>query len=102
MRIAPLTLRQHKLIVNNIVRACECIEVLNSTGYKYINLCCGFIAHYNLEGFKDAFRKHGSLREAILSNVHANMWHNFRPTDEHYDYYMSKASVYRDIVEQIA
>lgn len=102
MSIAPLTLRQHKLIVNNVVRACECIEVLNNTGYKYLYLCSGFIAHYNLEGFKEAFRKHGSLREAILNNVHANMWNNFHPGDQNYDYYMSKASVYRDIVEEIA
>lgn len=102
MSIKPLTPRQQTLIVNNIVRACECIEVLNKTGYNYINLCCGFIAHYNLYGFRDAYKRHGSLREAILNNEHANMWRNFHPGDQNYEYYMSKAAVYRRIIEEIA
>ena len=102
MAIAPYTERQKTLIVNNIVRACKDIETLNRTGYKFIYLASGFIAHYNLYGFRDAYSEPGSLRSDILRNQVANQWRNFSPDDKDYEYYSSKADIYNRIVEEIA
>ena len=100
MAIEPLTERQQTLIVNNVVRACEDIEKLNKTGYNYIYLCSGFIAHYNLCGFRDTYSD-GSLRSDILKHQSSNQWNNFSPGEENYDYYKSKAQVYNQIVEKL-
>lgn len=99
--ITPYTERQKTLIVNNVVRACKNIETLNRTGYKFINLCSGFIAHYNLHGFISAYSESGSLKCNILRNVNQNQWNNFRPDDRDYLYYMSKKDVYNRIVSQL-
>lgn len=98
--LQPLTDRQKTLIVNNVVSACKDINKLNKTGYNFLYLASGFIAHYNMYGFKD-FYSDNNLRQEILSNVKQNMWNNFTPRDRDYDYYMSKADVYRRIVAQI-
>lgn len=100
MALTPYSERQKTLIVNNVVRAVNDIEKLNRTGYKYINLCSGFIAHYNLYGFID-FYSRNSLREDILRNAEMNQWRNFRPGDRDYDYYMAKAEIYNRILEAI-
>ncbi len=100
MALTPYTERQATLIVNNVVRACSDITKLNGTGYKYINLCPGFIAHYNRYGFIDYYERN-SLREDILRNAEMNRWLNFRPGDENYEYYMAKADIYRRIVEAL-
>lgn len=100
MTLAPLTERQATLIVNNVVRAIKNIEKLNRTGYKFLNLCSGFIAHYNLNGFKDFYRTH-SLKQDIIQNSGSNQWLNFRPGDRDYEYYMSKARVYNRIINEM-
>lgn len=100
MEIKPLTERQKTLIVNNVIKACNDIEKLNRTGYKYLYLCSGFIAHHNLYGFIQNFRD-GSLKSAILRNHSPNQWKNFRAGDQNYDYYMSKADVYNQIVSRL-
>jgi hypothetical protein len=98
--LKPLTDRQKTLIVNNVVSACKDINKLNKTGYNFLYLASGFIAHYNIYGFK-AFYSDNSLRKEIMLNVKQNMWTNFTPRDRDFDYYMSKADVYRRIVEQV-
>lgn len=100
MALTPLTERQKTLIVNNIVAACSDIENLNSTGYKFINQACGFIAHYNLNGFKDFYCDY-SLRDDILDNAQSNQWNNFHPNDRDYEYMMAKKDVYNRIVARI-
>ena len=95
-----LTDRQKDLIVRNVVKACKNIDNLNSTGYKFLYLCSGFIAHYDLYGFIANYSD-GSLKRDILSFAGQNQWRNFRPGERDYDYYMSKADVYNRIVAQI-
>ena len=95
--IEPLTSRQKALIVSNVLKACEDIEKLNSTGYKYLYLCSGFIAHYNLNGFKAYYREH-SLKRDIERNYRQNQWRNFRDGDEHAGYYHSKRDVYNALL----
>jgi hypothetical protein len=100
MSLAPLTERQKALIVSNVVKACKNIDNLNKTGYKYLYLCSGFIAHYDLYGFIASYTGE-SLKRDILSYAGQNQWRNFRPGERDYDYYMSKADVYNRIVAQI-
>jgi hypothetical protein len=101
MPITPLTERQQTLIVNNVLAACQDISKLNKTGYKFLYLCSGFIAHYDMYGFKGYYgsKGHKWLMHDILDNSGANQWRNFRPGERDYEYYSSKAKVYNKIVE---
>jgi hypothetical protein len=98
--IEAITEKQKTLIVNNIVKACDDIEKLNGTGYKYIYLASGFIAHYNLNGFKGYYTG-SSLADNILANENSNRWNNFREGDQNYHYYKSKADVYQRICSKL-
>ena len=98
--LEPITQRQKTLIVNNVLRAVKDINQLNKTGYNFLYLCSGFIAHYNLGGFKSHYSDY-SLRDDILQYAGYNKWSNFRPGDENYEYYRSKADVYQAIVQSL-
>ncbi len=100
MSIEPLTESQKSNIVRNVVAAVENITKLNGTGYKFLMLASGFIAHYSRSGFI-AHYSDGSLREAILRNASSNRWDNFRPGEQNYEYYMSKRDVYNRILQAI-
>lgn len=103
MSLEPLTERQQTLIINNILAACQDISKLNKTGYKFLYLCSGFIAHYDLHGFKSYYSDKGRnwLIHDILDNSSINQWRNFRPGDKDYEYYSSKAKVYNKLVENL-
>ena len=99
--LKPLTERQKTLIANNIVKACDDIEALNSTGYNYLYLCSGFIAHYNLNGFKAYYREH-SLKRDIEANYRQNQWNNFIVgRDNDAEYYHSKRDVYNMVLGKL-
>jgi hypothetical protein len=97
MALIPIPVEKQRLIVKNVLAACSDIERLNGTGYGFLYLASGFIAHYNINGFK-AFYTDMDLRTDILSNEKANMWYNFRPSDSNYAYYMAKRDVYLAIL----
>lgn len=99
--LTPLTERQQSLIVANVVKACKDITKLNKTGYKFLYLASGFIAHYNLHGFICHYGD-GSLANAIIRNGRYNQWLNFRLGDQDYDYYKSKAETYNKILAKLA
>ena len=101
MSLTPLTDRQKTLIVTNVVKACKNIDSLNPTGYKFINLCPGFIAHYDIYGFMASYTG-ASLKRDILNFARQNQWSNFRPGDRDYDYMMAKKDVYNQIIAKIA
>jgi hypothetical protein len=100
MSLTALTERQKTLIVTNVVNACKNIDSLNRTGYKFISIANGFIAHYDLQGFIAEYSDR-SLKQDIVSYAGSNQWRNFRPGERDYDYYMSKADVYNRILAQI-
>ena len=100
MSLTPLTERQKSLIVNNVVKAVKNIESLNKTGYNFLYLCSGFIAHYDLYGFISHYSD-TNLKHDIVSFAGQNQWKNFRPGDSDYEYYMSKADVYNRILKEI-
>lgn len=100
MSLKPLTERQKTLIVNNIVKACRNIDNLNKTGYNFIYQAIGFIAHYNLYGFRASYTG-ASLKRDILFYARQNQWSNFREGERNYEYYMSKKDVYNRIVAEL-
>ena len=98
--IEPLTDRQKSLIVNNVVKACQDIRKLNKTGYNFLYLASGFIAHYNLHGFIDHY-SYRDLTTDILKNASQNQWNNFREGDQNYSYYKSKQEIYNRIISKL-
>lgn len=98
MALQPLSKSQQANIVRNVLAACRDINRLNRTGYNFLSLANGFIAHYNLGGFQ-SYYSDGSLARDILDNYRINQWSNFRPGDSNFAYYMSKRDVYDAIVE---
>lgn len=98
--LAPFTDKQKSLIVNNIVKACTDIKKLNRTGYKYLYLASGFIAHYDINGFVGYYTRHDLVTD-ILRNASANKWQNFREGDQNYLYYQSKADIYQRICSKL-
>jgi hypothetical protein len=102
MAIQALTDKEQNLILKNVVAACCDIGKLNKRGYTFLYLASGFIAHYNLDGFKEAFGNGAALRRAILSNQQNNQWNNFRVGEKNAEYYFSKRDVYNAICAAIA
>jgi hypothetical protein len=100
MALTALTERQKQLIVTNVVKAVNNIDSLNNTGYKFLCLASGFIAHYDRQGFIAEYSER-SLRQDLVSYAGSNQFRNFRPGEANYDYYMSKADVYNQILSQI-
>lgn len=99
--MTPLTQREKQLIAKNVIAACKDINKLNGTGYKFLNLCSGFIAHYNLNGFKAYYSEH-DLQADIERNARQNQWSNFRPGERDADYYHSKRDCYNMILGAFA
>ena len=95
--MTPMTQRKKELTAKNVLAACKDINKLNKRGYDFLYLASGFIAHYNLEGFKAHYSEH-SLQEDIERNAAANQWHNFRKGEGYYDYYMARRDCYNMIL----
>jgi hypothetical protein len=100
--LKPLTKQKQALIVNSVKRCFETnsIDYLTKTAYNYLYLCSGFIAHYNWHGFMGHYENVMDLAMNIIRNKDMNMWSNFRPGDEHYEYYMSKKAVYEKLFNE--
>ena len=96
--LKPLTADEQRLIVRNVISACKDTAKLNKRGYGFLYLCSGFIAHYNLNGFKGVYSPYG-LRSDIAKNKRYNQWLNFKPGDTDYEYYKSKADTYNAICD---
>jgi hypothetical protein len=95
-----LTFKEQDLIVKNVIKACSDISKLNKRGYNFLYLCSGFIAHYNIHGFKANYED-SSLTSDILRNKEWNRYENFKEGDQNYHYYKSKAAVYKKIVDKL-
>jgi hypothetical protein len=96
----PYIKQQQTRIVNNIVAACRDISKLNGPSYRFISGCPGFIAHYNLHGFKahyDVNQWGHKLGEDIVLCQRINQWANFQPGERDYEYNMSRKAIYNTI-----
>lgn len=94
----PLNSNQQARIVNNVIAACKDISRLNKTGYNFLYLCSGFIAHYDISGFRGYYCEPGSLQAAIEANARFNQWANFRSGEQHADYYHVRRDIYNAII----
>ena len=94
-----LTLRQTDLIVSSIRKVFETNDInhLNSSAYKFLNLSSGFIAHYNLYGFRDAYANVNDLKRELANNYCSNQWNNFRAGERDYEYMMQKKEIYNRV-----
>ena len=85
------------LIIKNVLAACGNIEKLNKRGYDFLYQCSGFIAHYDIEGFKE-YDRDNSLVADIEANYQQNQWRNYRTGERFADYYHSKRDIYNAIL----
>lgn len=99
--LQPLSQSQVKGIVDSFKRvfANNNIDYLTKNAYNFIMLSSGFIAHYNLHGFRDYYREVYDFATDIDGYREANRWENFRPGDKDYDYYHQKAEIYAQIAD---
>ena len=93
----PIDTKTQALIIKNVLAACGNIEKLNKRGYDFLYQCSGFIAHYDIEGFKDYYREH-SLVADIEANYQQNQWRNYRTGERFADFYHSKRDIYNAIL----
>lgn len=97
--LKPIDAREKDLIVRNVIAACKNIERLNGRGYKFLYLCSGFIAHYDVNGFKAYYGDGRALMRDIAQFKRFNQWSNFAPGERDAEYYHSKRDVYNKICE---
>ena len=100
MMLVPYTDYQKTAIVNNVVSACQDIMLLNKTGYEFIHSCNGFLAHYNLTGFKMHYSR-AHLDMEILRYASDNKFIDVHPGDDNYNYFMSRRDIYIQIVSKL-
>ena len=94
----PMTYNEKRLTAKNVLAACKDINKLNKRGYNFLNQAQGFIAHYDIEGFKHYYAHEGKLKADIEKNAKANQWTNFRVGEQHADYYHAKRDCYNMIL----
>lgn len=92
--------KNQALIIKNVLAACGNIEKLNKRGYDFLYQCSGFIAHYDLEGFKEYYRDN-SLVADLEANYLQNQWRNYRTGERFAEYYHSKREIYNAILGNI-
>ena len=100
MSIPIRTAKEIDKIVSNLVDACEDIRKLSKVGYSFIYQCGYFIAHYDLNGFRDYYLAN-SLRDDILRFQDGNQYTNFRTGEPNAAYYHQKREIYNRIVQEI-
>jgi hypothetical protein len=95
------TPRQCDMIVNSFAKvfATGDIENLTNSAYHFLMLCPGFIAHYNLGGFRGHYEDVQYLMNDIVRNLPANQWKNFTERDQDYAYRMQEKEIYNRVVE---
>ena len=97
-----------KAILNNfeLVLKSKNIDKLNKPTYNFIIQCSGFIAHYDLYGFKHYYQ---DLRD-LINDIDPDYFESSAERDEtdsdflkwsSYDYWHSKAEIKRGIVKLV-
>lgn len=104
MALTPITQKQSLNIANNIAKVIkkQDMELLSSASYKFISICSGFIAHYDLQGFKNHYSNNVmQFAGEILNFKSISGKTNYREGEKNYEYYKSKADTYILICEQL-
>ena len=97
--LTPLTIRQQQLIVASLRKVFQTGDInnLSKSAYNFLYQSSGFIAHFNLYGFRDRYKNVDDLKRAIARNYGANQWRNFGGKDPNHLYMMSKRDCYNNI-----
>lgn len=106
MALKPITQKAATLIAKNIAKVIKKndMSLLTKGSYNYISICSGFIAHYNLQGFKDYYTHETSVLDFyndIMDNKSISGRTNYQVNDKNYDYYKSKADTYLLICQEL-
>lgn len=90
-------------IVNSIVKVVKTgnMNFLTKQAYKFLYLSSGFIAHYDIHGFRQYYRDINKLISDIVGFQEFNQWNNFMPYDKDYSYYEQKQDIYNRICDAI-
>lgn len=96
-----MTDKEIELTVDNVVKACKDISKLNKRGYNFLYLANGFIAHYDIHGFRHEYKYGVNLKDDILRHQRMNQHNNFLPGQEAYEYCMAKKRCYNRICEEL-
>lgn len=96
-----LTQSQVNGILQSVKRvfAHDDIDKLTKPAYNFIMLSSGFIAHYNLSGFRWEYRHVPTLACDLCRNKQNNQWNNFRQGERDYEYMMQKKEIYNQLCE---
>lgn len=99
----PLSQQEQDRIIKNVVGVIKSGDSnkLSRAGYNFLYLASGFIAHYNIDGFRHYYQNTEDLKRDIVANRWANQWDNFKPDEADYAYYMAKRDTYNRILEAI-
>jgi hypothetical protein len=103
MSLEPMPKCSAIRIINNVAKVISTgnIELLTKQAYNYLYLCSGFIAHYNLLGFRDYYQDTARLKQDLLAYHQDNNWANFHSDGKDYGYYHQKALIYNSIIKAI-
>jgi len=91
--------------INGIIRSVQSvfkhddINKLTKPAYNFIMLSCGFIAHYDLYGFRSEYHDVDSLADDLVRNQRMNQGNNFHPGDRDYEYMMQQKEIYNKLCE---
>ena len=97
--LTPLSQKSANNIIKSFKRVFETEDIDNLTkdAYHYIYLAIGFIAHYDIHGFKDVYANTSDFKKDILYNQGSNQWNNFSKKDADFEYYFQKRNIYNAI-----
>ena len=106
MALQPITQKQSTLIAKNIAKVIKKndMDLLSKSSYNYISICSGFIAHYNLQGFKDHYSSDASVLDFyndIIDSKSMSGRTNYNVGEKNYEYYKSKADTYLLICQEL-
>ena len=98
-----ITLEKKNKILNSFKKVFKHknINFLTKDAYNFIMLASGFIAHYNVYGFKDVYQDVEEFSNEIKKHKQFNQWTNFYPGERDYEYYMTKKEIYNSICDII-
>jgi len=91
--------------VSSILRSVKDVFVhsnifkLTNPAYNFVMLSSGFIAHYNIEGFRWEYQHIPTFAECLIYHQRMNQWNNFRPGEKDYEYMMQKKKIYNEICD---
>ena len=95
------------LEVHNIVQSFKLVfkyedmNRLTRRAYLFIMTASGFIAHYDIHGFRNEYSNVYSLCGDIMKYQDSNQFTNFHKGETNYDYFMQRKEIYNKIVDLI-